>query len=212
MISRTLAKLEAAKQELGGGDLIDVAVVDAFNVTAVENYFGEQKEGYFNHIVVTLGPAVEGADDIFGVATIDKVKQQFSKFNAAWSVGKYGVPKIADGGSLTFFSGTLSRSISKNASALGPTNAAVECLAKCLAKDCAPRIRVNCVSPTLTRTGAVTGGMTPEQAEGMFTGFGKMLPAGRAGEPDDMGHAVAFLISNNFMTGCVLDVAGGKML
>ena len=54
--------------------------------------------------------------------------------------------------------------------------------------------------------------MTNEQAEGMFTGFGKSIPAGRSGEPADMGNAVLFLLTNNFMTGCVLDVDGGKTI
>ena len=212
LISRTQSKLDAAAAELGGGDNIEVAAIDAMNTEAVAKFFADVEPGYFNHIVVTLGPAVHGADDIFGEATLDKVQQQFFKFNVPWTVSKYGASKVADGGSLTFFSGTLSRAITKGSSCLGPVNAAVECLAKCLAKDLGPRLRVNCVSPTLTRTSAVTGGMTAEQAEGMFVGFGKTIPAGRSGEAMDLGHAVAFLITNNFMTGHVLDVDGGKTL
>ena len=106
----------------------------------------------------------------------------------------------------------LSRAITKNASCLGPVNAATECLAKCLALELGPRLRVNCISPTLTRTTAVTGGMSAEAQEGMFRGFGKSIPAGRAGEVEDIGHAVYFLLTNNFMTGHILDVDGGKAL
>ena len=213
LISRTQSKLDAAAAELGGvGENIEVAAIDATNVEAVAKYFADLEVGYFNHIVVTLGPAVRGANDIFGEATLELVQRQFAKFNVPWTVAKYGSPKISDGGSLTFFSGTLSRAITSGNSCLGPVNAAVECLAKCLAKDLGPRLRVNCVCPTLTRTSAVTGGMTADQAEGMFTGFGKTLPAGRSGEATDLGHAVAFLITNNFMTGHVLDVDGGKTL
>ena len=212
LISRTKSKLDAAAAELGGGDNIEVVALNAMEVEAVEKYFSGLEQGYFHHVVVTLGPAVEGADDIFGAATLDKVQKQFSKFNVAWTVAKYGAPKVATGGSLTFFSGSLSRAIAKNSSCLAPVNAAVECLAKCLAKDLGPRLRVNCVSPTLTRTTAVTGGMSAERAEGMFVGFGKTLPAGRSGEAMDLGHAAAFLLTNNFMTGHVLDVDGGKTL
>ena len=51
--------------------------------------------------MVTLGPAVEGVSKIFTEApTIDKVQEQLGKFNAPWAVAKYGVPKLADGGSL----------------------------------------------------------------------------------------------------------------
>ena len=88
-----------------------------------------------------------GSDVIFGKSTIDLVKSQFGKFNVAWSVVKYGTPKLADGGSITLFSGAFSRSISKGASCLGPVNTAIECFTKCVAKELAPRLRVNCVSP-----------------------------------------------------------------
>ena len=113
--------------------------------------------GDLNHLVVTLGPAVEGVDKIFtDESTLEKVQKQFAKFNVPWCVAKYGAGKLADGGSMTFFSGTLSRAIMANASCLGPVNAAIECLTKCLAKELGPRLRVNCVSPTLTRTSAGT--------------------------------------------------------
>ena len=218
LVSRTLSKLEAAKAELleqtGCAEaLVTVEAMDCLDVAAVRAFFARREAGALNHLVVTLGPAVEGVDKIFTEeSTLEKVQEQFGKFNVPWAVAKYGVPGLAAGGSLTFFSGTLSRAIMANASCLGPVNAAIECLAKCLAKELGPKLRVNCVSPTLTRTGAVTGGMTPEQAEGMFTGFGRSIPAGRSGEVADIGNAVGFLLTNNFMTGCVLDVDGGKTL
>jgi len=217
LVARNDEKLSAAKTELltqsGCNEaLVEVEVCDCLSVPAVEAFFTKREEGSLNHLVVTLGPAVEGVDKIFGEATIEMVQAQFGKFNAPWAVAKYGVPKLADGGSLTFFSGSLSRAIMKNASCLGPVNAAIECFTKCLALELGPRLRVNCVSPTLTRTNAVTGGMTPAQIEGMFTGFGKSIPAGRAGSAEDIGHAVGFLLTNNFMTGTILDVDGGKTI
>lgn len=218
LVSRTLAKLEAAKTELieqtgCEAAMVDVEACNCMDVDAVEAFFAKHEAGSLTHLVVTLGPAVEGVDKIFtSESTLAKVQEQFFKFNVPWAVAKHGAPKLADGGSLIFFSGTLSRSVMKNASCLGPVNAAVECLGKCLAVDLAPRLRVNVVSPTLTRTSAVSGGMSPEQQEAMFTGFGKSIPAGRSGEVADIGHAVAFLLTNNFMTGCVLDVDGGKTL
>ena len=218
LVSRTQAKLDAAKAELleqTGCDaaMVEVDAVNCLDVDAVEAFFAKHEAGSLTHAVVTLGPAVAGVDKIFTEeSTLAKVQEQFFKFNVPWAVAKHGAAKLADGGSLTFFSGTLSRAVAKNASVLGPVNAAIECLGKSLALELAPRLRVNVVSPTLTRTNAVTGGMTPEQQEGMFTGFGKSIPAGRAGEVADIGHAVAFLLTNNFMTGCVLDVDGGKTL
>jgi NAD(P)-dependent dehydrogenase (short-subunit alcohol dehydrogenase family) len=138
------------------------------------------------------------------------MKSQFGKSNAAWAVVKHGAPKLAGGGSITLFSGALSRSISEGASCLGPVNAAIECFTKRVAKELAPRLRVNCVSPGLTRTNAVTGGMAADQAEGAFVGYGKSIPAGRSGNAEDLGHAVAFLMANCFMSGHLLDGSGGS--
>ena len=73
-------------------------------------------------------------------------------------------------------------------------------------------IMIKCYADDTGAFDTVTGGMTSEQAEGMFKGFGKSIPAGRSGEPADMGNAVLFLLTNNFMTGCILDVDGGKTL
>jgi NAD(P)-dependent dehydrogenase (short-subunit alcohol dehydrogenase family) len=218
LVSRTLAKLEAARTELleqtGSEEaMVEIEACDCLEVAAIEAFFTKREAGSLHHLVVTLGPAVEGVDKIFSdESTLEKVQAQFGKFNAPWVVAKFGAHKLADGGSFVFFSGTLSRAIMKNASCLGPVNAAIECLGKCLALELGPRLRVNVVSPTLTRTSAVTGGMTPAQQEGMFTGFGKSIPAGRSGEVAEIGHAVAFLLTNNFMTGHILDVDGGKTI
>ena len=107
--------------------------------------------------------------------------------------------------------GALSRRPGKGSSALGACNAAVETLVKGIANDLGPRLRVNCVSPGLTRTNAFAG-MPAEAQEKMFAGFGKAIPAGRAGEGDDIGHAVLFLLSSPFVTGVVLDVDGGAVI
>jgi len=217
LVARTLSKLEDAKLEIiaaTGCDpsLVSVEACDCLDTKAVEAFFSTKEQNSLNHLVVTLGPAVEGVDKIFGEATIEMVQKQFGKFNAPWAVAKYGAPKLADAGTLTFFSGTLSKAIMRGSSCLASVNAAIECLAKCLALELGPRLRVNTISPTLTRTSAVTGGMSPEAIAGMFAGFGKSIPGGRAGEVADIGHAVGFLLTNNFMTGHTLEVDGGKAL
>ena len=56
-------------------------------------------------------------------------------------------------------------------------------------------------------------GTAPElDTEGMFTGYGKSIPAGRSGNAEDLGHAVAFLSTNCFMTGQVIDCSGGSLM
>ncbi|MGE0139850.1 MAG: SDR family oxidoreductase, partial [Ilumatobacteraceae bacterium] len=38
------------------------------------------------------------------------------------------------------------------------------------------------------------------------------LPAGRLGKPDELAHAVLFLMTNGYVTGTVLHVDGGSLL
>jgi len=81
-------------------------------------------------------------------------------------------------------------------------------LTKSLAKDLAPHIRVNGVSP-----GAI---MWPETDMGNSSKKKEILSRialRRTGEPDDIAKAILFLIqSANYITGQNIDVDGGRKL
>ncbi|MEU2615407.1 SDR family oxidoreductase [Micromonospora sp. NPDC007271] len=86
--------------------------------------------------------------------------------------------------------------------------AATDTLTVGLAKELAPRgIRVNAVAPGIIRTDihAVSGVPDrPDSAAGR-------VPLGRAGEPDEVAGAIAFLLGPDasYTTGAVLRIAGG---
>lgn len=69
-------------------------------------------------------------------------------------------------------------------------------------------VRVNAVNPTLTWTGLTTG---MEKDEALMAKFRERIPLGRAGEPEDVAAAIAFLASEDarFVTGVNLPVDGG---
>lgn len=86
---------------------------------------------------------------------------------------------------------------------------AVEGLTRSLAAELAPRIRVNAIAPSLTRTplaGALLG------KEGADQSIGAMHPLQRIGEPEDVAALAAFLLSPSagWISGQVIGVDGGR--
>ena len=86
---------------------------------------------------------------------------------------------------------------------------AIEGLTKSLAAELAPKIRVNAVAPSLTRTPlakALTGN------EQMASSIAAMHALQRLGEPDDIASMAAFLASDDagWITGQIFGVDGGR--
>ncbi|MFY0634010.1 MAG: SDR family oxidoreductase [Vannielia sp.] len=91
----------------------------------------------------------------------------------------------------------------------GTTKAALIGLTKSLAKTLAPHaIRVNAIAPGVIRT-PMAEGVEPEQMAQQM----KNVPMARWGEPEEIAGVVGFLAgdASSYMTGAVLDVAGGWM-
>jgi NAD(P)-dependent dehydrogenase (short-subunit alcohol dehydrogenase family) len=86
---------------------------------------------------------------------------------------------------------------------------AVEGLTRALAAELAPKIRVNAIAPSLTRTG-LSQALTA--SEPMASAIAQAHPLGRLGEPADAGNLAAFLISDDagWITGQVIGVDGGR--
>ncbi len=82
-------------------------------------------------------------------------------------------------------------------------------LTKALAKELAPKIRVNAVAP-----GNVMTDMTKEAGRKVIDFFEKQTPLKRSAEPEEIAMAILFLASNDasFITGELLTVDGGYCL
>jgi 3-oxoacyl-[acyl-carrier protein] reductase len=81
-------------------------------------------------------------------------------------------------------------------------------MTKAAAKELAHHnVRVNAIQPGLIRT-PMTAAMSPEA----FAATEATIPMRRAGEPEEVAGAVVFLASDlsSYMTGTVLEVAGGR--
>lgn len=71
-------------------------------------------------------------------------------------------------------------------------------------------VRVNAIAPGPIETPMMGDALTQQQKEA----YAKSIPLGRLGQPQDIGNAVAFLVSDaaSFITGATLPVSGGTDL
>ncbi|WP_235947181.1 SDR family oxidoreductase [Candidatus Frankia alpina] len=93
---------------------------------------------------------------------------------------------------------------------LAAINGALEAMVGPLAAELAP-LRVNAVSPGVVDT-PWWDGQSPEMRAATFESFATWLPAGRVGRPGDIAAAIVALATNGYVTGTVLDCAGGGQL
>lgn len=111
------------------------------------------------------------------------------------------VPKMDQGGAILFITSTSVRQPIPNLDASNVLRPGVTALAKTLARELAPNIRVNSLAPgrfntdrirSLDRTRAEALSVSPEEVarEGS-----KEVPLGRYGEPIEFGRFAAFLLS-----------------
>jgi NAD(P)-dependent dehydrogenase (short-subunit alcohol dehydrogenase family) len=89
------------------------------------------------------------------------------------------------------------------------SKAALDTLAIGLAKELgAEGVRVNAVRPGLVETGIHAASGDPDRARKL----GSASPLGRAGKPEEIAQAIVWLLSDSasYVTGSILDVAGGR--
>ena len=125
------------------------------------------------------------------------------------------VPLIADGGAIvtTSSNAALPVAVSPGFSAYASMKGAVNVLTRYLAKELSGRgIRVNAVAPGPTRTRL--GGDAFERHPEVIPTLVAETALGRLGEPDDVGRAIAALLSDDcgWITGQVVEVSGGFRL
>lgn len=117
-----------------------------------------------------------------------------------------------DGGSIVHITSVGAYAAQEFASLYCATKAAQVSLAQAMALELASfKIRVNCVAPgdIYTETSAtITEDKSKVGASGRYT---RVTPMGRRGSVQDIGHAVAYLVSDeaSFVTGTTLVVDGG---
>lgn len=181
--------------------------LDVTDPSAVERYF--EAIGTIDHLIFTAGSQAPGGQLLD--MDLSKARAAFdTKFWGSLAVAKVGARYLRAGGSLTLTSGFLARRAVPGTFVKTAMNAALEAVAKVLARELAP-LRVNVVSPGLTDSEAYAG-MAEDARLAMLQRAANNLPVGRVGRPQDLAQGYLLAIDNPFMTGAVIDIDGGALI
>ena len=128
----------------------------------------------------------------------------FGLVNAVKSV----LPKMAEGGSMVFFSTVAVGTGMPFHTSVAGAKGAIEGFAKALAAEYAPALRCNVVAPSLVDTPLSKRLLNNERKQ---EAMAARHPLKRVGSPEDIARTVLFLLSDDssWMTGQVIGVDGG---
>ncbi|MBT8236823.1 MAG: SDR family oxidoreductase [Bacteroidia bacterium] len=124
------------------------------------------------------------------------------------SMVKHILPKMAEGGSMVFFSTVAVGTGMPFHTSVAGAKGAIEGFARALAAEYAPKIRCNVIAPSLVDTPLSSRLLNNERKQ---EAMADRHPLKRVGKPEDMAQTALFLLSENssWMTGQTLGVDGG---
>jgi len=208
IVGRSLAKLEAAREQLQASGTPRLEQVDVSSDQEVRGLF--ERIGPLDHLVCTAAD-ISGAYVTLQALEASALERAMnSKIVAPILLAKYASPRLRAGGSMTFVSGIAAYRPRPKGIAVAAINAALEGVVRAMAVELAP-IRVNAVSPGWVRT-PIWKDVAGADADQMLEAMAQRLPVGRVGTPQDIAHAMVFLLGNGYTTGTVLHVDGGHRL
>jgi NAD(P)-dependent dehydrogenase (short-subunit alcohol dehydrogenase family) len=145
--------------------------------------------------------------------TLEDFEQDFqvNALGAALAV-QAAVPQLKkneSGAAIVLFSSVATRQGFPLHTSMGMAKGAIDGLTVSLAAELAPKIRVNAIAPSLTRTPLAARILSNEK---MAEGIANLHPMGRLGEAGDMASLCAFLLSpeSGWITGQIIGLDGGR--
>ena len=199
---RNQDRLNSAWKSLGGA--VDKAAFDAAKPDQVSGFF--ERLGPFDHLVLAasggkgLGPFQTLDLTDIGSGVDEKVRPQLSCLQAA-------LPTLRKSGSVTFSSAVSAQLAMPGVAGIAAINGMLLTVVPILAVELKP-LRVNVVAPGVIDT-PWWDFVAEEQRQAIFADYADKTPVGRVGKAEDVADAIAFLVSNGFMTGQVLTCDGG---
>lgn len=207
-----LAATQEAAEQLGGADVARAVKCDVTSHTDVDSLVDAAIE-HFGRFDIMVNNAGITRDATLRKMTEDEFDQVISvHLKGTWN----GLKKAAsimreqNSGAIVNMS-----SISGKVGMIGQTNysaakAGIVGMTKAAAKELAHLgVRVNAIQPGLIRSA-----MTEAMPQRVWDSKVAEVPMGRAGEPSEVAKVALFLASDlsSYMTGTVLEVAGGRHL
>lgn len=208
LVARSHERLQALQQQLAGhghtltvGDVTDPSL--------------------FARVTAEQGPHLAGLAYCIGNLQLKSLRRlqaedllgdyQVNAVGAALAV-QAALPALKQakqGAAIVLFSSVAAQVGFANHVSIGMAKAAVEGLTRALAAELAPRIRVNAIAPSLSRTPLAESVLADEKVS---TALAALHPLGRLGEAQDSAALAAFLLSPaaSWMTGQIIGVDGGR--
>ena len=204
VVGRDRAKADEASAALG--EAATAGAFDAADEVALRE-FTDQLDAV-DHVVSFAGlqpaaPVAEADHDLFSSAFDARVW-------AARNCCAVLAPRMPVDGSFTFCSGVSSVRPRAGRSPGAVATAAVESFCRSMAVELAP-IRVNAICPGAVET-EVLRRVLGDDCDAALERMAASLPVGHVGRPDEIAHAVRFLMTNTYTTGITLRVDGGGLL
>jgi len=192
-------------------DLADSGSFGAFAESVQAVLAATWQREHFDHLVNNAGIGVAASFAETTEAQFDLLADIHLK--GTFFLTQKLLPLIADGGRIVNTSTGLARFTFPGYAAYAAMKGGVEVLTRYMAKELAPRgITVNTIAPGAIETDFRDGAVRDDpQANAQIAGITAL---GRVGQPDDIGGAVAALLSdgNRWLTGQRIEVSGGMLL
>ncbi|MHB8340176.1 MAG: SDR family oxidoreductase [Mycobacteriales bacterium] len=143
-----------------------------------------------------------------------------TNLSGAFYVSKHAVPRMLDGGggAVVHVASVQAFVAQRGVAAYAASKGGLVALARAMAVDHAPTVRVNAVCPgsvdtPMLRASAALFAPEPGGADELVAKWGRMHPLGRPATPGEVAEAVLFLASSraSFITGEALRVDGGLL-
>jgi NAD(P)-dependent dehydrogenase (short-subunit alcohol dehydrogenase family) len=124
------------------------------------------------------------------------------------NVLKFYQSKLTIGASVVFISSVAASVGMPFHSSISMCKSSLEALARSLAAEWAPKVRVNCVAPSLVNTKLSERFFRNEKQQEQMN---SRHPLNKTGNPEDISNAIEFLLSkkSSWVTGQILNIDGG---